>query len=57
MWIHVKGDGFFTNRFLLIFIEHKIGLFILDDKRKRGVDSVETVYPMAKKRRLRNADD
>jgi hypothetical protein len=32
-------------------------LIIVDDKRKRGVDSVETVYPMAKKRRLRNADD
>jgi hypothetical protein len=28
-----------------------------DDKRKRGSESVETVYPMAKKRRLRNADD
>ncbi len=28
-----------------------------DEKRKRGVDSVETAYPSAKKRRLRNADD
>lgn len=28
-----------------------------EEKRKRGSESVETVYPMAKKRRLRNADD